>query len=195
MTTQNLVTELKNKATQDKVFNDVCVVFATRDRARFTVTVGGLMQRMKKDGFTYGPSELQPVLRFLASLGLGHLQMSAGKVIALTDVKTTLQSIGSVALGQTTALAKFRQRHKFHAIPVKSITAPAAKAIAAAVLPKKTLKLNLAPVEKTAISEGVKAASMTLLVKFKGADLAIPVPMGLASRDVAALIEQFKHTA
>ncbi len=205
MTIENLVLGLKEKAAKDKVFNDICTVFATRERARFDVTVNGLTQRMKKDGFEYGPSELSPALRYLASLGLGQLKTSGGKVIGLTEVKTTLQSIGSVALGQTNSLVKFHKRHQFHKLPAVM----AQKAEHKLVMPRnaeprlvdikpakaaqKPLKLNLKPVEQVMKEE--KGSTVTLSLNFKGTDITIPVPRSLSAQDIATLVKSFQAVA
>ncbi len=204
MTIENLVLGLKEKAAKDKVFNDICTVFATRERARYDVTVNGLTQRMKKDGFAYSPSELSPALRYLASLGLGQLKTSGGKVVGLSEVKTTLQSIGSVALGQTNSLVKFHKRHQFHKLPAVIAQAehklvmpknaePRLVDIKPAKAPKKPLTLKLNPVEQVMKEE--KGSTVTLSLNFKGTDISIPVPRSLSANDIATLVKSFQAVA
>lgn len=114
----NIATELKKEADKNKVFNDVCAVFALRERARSQVTVNALKAAMEKNGFTYAKDDYKDVIARLARLGVGKLNKdSKGRVRGLTDVKYTLQSIGLTAVGEKLNLAPFNARNKFTKLP------------------------------------------------------------------------------
>ena len=114
MTKTDIVESLKKEAKDNPVFSAVAHVFAVRQRARQEVTMKRLLAKMKAEGFSYTESDYSPVLKFLAHLGFGRLETNAkGQVLALRDIKTTLQSIGAVACGEKGKLQSFNKRHQF----------------------------------------------------------------------------------
>lgn len=117
MTQIQVVETLKKEIDSNPVVSDVLHVFAMRKRTRAVVTLHSLVQRMKNAGFNHERSEYITVLKVLANIGLGKLDVdSRGKVRALKDIKTTLQSIGQAAIQQADNLVNFHQRNKFHKI-------------------------------------------------------------------------------
>lgn len=117
MNQNQIVESLRKESQTDKILNDVMHVFASRKRARETLTVSGLYQRMKKEGFSHDPIAYEKILRYLSTLGIGALETdSKGKVRALKHIKMALQSIGLAAVGSSQRLTLFKQRNKFNAL-------------------------------------------------------------------------------
>lgn len=116
MTKEQMVEALRNKAKEDKVANAIFHMFALRDRSRSDVTIVGLSQAMKHEGFNFKRDEYQKFLRFLSSIGIGQLmQDSKNKVKGIKDIHLTLESIGRAAIGKEIAnLDAFVPRKKFN---------------------------------------------------------------------------------
>lgn len=94
----NVAESLQEKANKDDVFNAICYVFAKRQRARRQVTVAALKQAMEHEGADFSINQYRAALEYLGALDLGKLRYNTRKqVVALTDIKYTLQSIGQVA--------------------------------------------------------------------------------------------------
>lgn len=128
MTTNQVVQTLKQQAS-DPVANAVFHMWALRKRARNEVTINGLHARMKAEGFVHSKTQYEPLLKLMATLGLGKLSTDAkGRVIALREVKTTLQSLGRAVCETKSAptLKRYQPKTKFrslqleHAEPVKA---------------------------------------------------------------------------
>lgn len=96
----NSLETLKENTAKDAVLSDVAHVLAQRKRTRDSITMVGLVQKMKVEGFKHKRAEYARVLKTLSSLGLGKLQVNNGNVKALKHVTMPLQSIGMAALGQ-----------------------------------------------------------------------------------------------
>lgn len=169
-----VVEALKKKVAEDKTARDVFHVMSLRERARNVVTLGGLDQRMKKEGFNYEKGDYVTVLKFMASLGFGKLETdSRGRVTALKDIKTTLQSIGEVAMGLNAELHPWKQRNKF-----RVLSSPTLKAVPKAVEPEAAPTLSI-PV------------SLTVVINGKAVNVALP--NNLNERDVADLVMRFRE--
>ncbi len=114
MDRETAIDSLKKEAAGNPVASAVFHMFAARERARQTVTVGALDQRMKSEGFEFDREEYVKILKLLANMGLGKIEVnSKGRVTALKDVKMTLQSIGMAAIGEKMNLAALKQRNRF----------------------------------------------------------------------------------
>lgn len=88
-------------ASQNKAFNAIAHIWSLRERARSQVTVHTLMTTLKIEGFDYQKSEVVEVLKTLANMKIGRLELnSKGETIALKDVKYTLQSIGLASVSK-----------------------------------------------------------------------------------------------
>ncbi len=127
---RKVIETLRIMASKSKIANDVFHDFAARERARNQLTVDTLYYRMKAGGFTYSKDECRDVIKGLGSLGIGTLKTdTGGRVIALVNIKHTLQSIGKAAIAEknTAKLDDYNQRNKYTPIPVaKEVTAPPA---------------------------------------------------------------------
>jgi hypothetical protein len=98
-TMEELVKLIRLQAKRDECFANVCHIFANRDRARAEVTLQTLALTMKRERFTYTKDQLSTALRFLATCGVGRLELDAKKrVVALREIQVTLQSLGQMAL-------------------------------------------------------------------------------------------------
>lgn len=100
MTKQNVAEALNKERQGNPVWDAVAHVLAFRQRNRSTLTTKGLWLKMRKEGFTYNEREYQPVVKFLADLGLGKLQVTRrGRPTGLKDIRMPLQQIGVAACG------------------------------------------------------------------------------------------------
>lgn len=116
---KEVIKALQDQRTKDPVLDAVCTVFAARQRARDRVTMQALRERMKKEGFLYADADYARILKLLGTLGLGRIHADhKGRVIALSDIKVTLQSVGMAAVGQATVMDRHWKRNKFQKIPV-----------------------------------------------------------------------------
>lgn len=166
---------LKKEVETNKALDAVLHVWALRKRARNTVTVGALKQRMKLEGFEFSPSEYAQVLKFLAQTGFGTLEADKrGQVLALKDVKITLQSIGQAVCGGTKEpLHRFKARQRFQSLPP--------------VLASKAHKENRRK------SDNLEPHIMGLTMNINGKALTISVPKEFDEQDVAGLISKLRH--
>ncbi len=120
-----IATELKKEAEKNKAFEDVCTVFAMRERARSQVTINSLKAAMDKEGYKHDKDAYKDVISRLARLGVGKLHKDTkGRVRALTDVKYTLQSVGLSAVGEKLNVSPFRKSNRFSALPTKKAVTP-----------------------------------------------------------------------
>lgn len=123
---RKVIETLRIMASKSKVANDVFHDFAARERARNQLTVDTLYYRMKAGGFNYSKEECRDVIRGLGSLGIGTLKTNnSGKVIALVDIRHTLQSVGKAAIAERSMaprLDPYAQRNKYSPLKVPQET-------------------------------------------------------------------------
>lgn len=176
MTNNELVESLKYELETNKVSNAVFHVFALRQRARNDITLESLAIKMKSEGFNYPASELAHVLKFLANVGVGRLELdSRGRVKALRDIKIKLQSIGQAACGQVSRVDMNKQRHRFTTLPMKSMAHDI-------VMPSKPVQqVNQTPVQVT--------------LEFNGKPMSFNFPKHFNERDIAEVISRFRGKA
>lgn len=127
MTSQNVIETLRTQATSDPVTNAVLHMWALRKRTRNEVTINGLASKMKKEGFHHSRDQYVPLLRLMSTLGLGKLQTNhRGRVVALKQVETTLQSLGRAVLDgkQPSVLRHTRKKNRFAPIALHSEAKP-----------------------------------------------------------------------
>lgn len=126
-TNEQIVAKLQEEAKRNEVFSAICYVFALRHRARQQVTVGTLRLKMAQEGYNFSKTQCQQVLRFLSSLGIGYLEFDQAtkELVALKNIKLTLQSIGLAAIGNTGNLVRFNPLTEFLELPVKTAVQPA----------------------------------------------------------------------
>lgn len=167
MIEKDAIKSLRDEAKSNPAANAVFHVFATRKRARGNVTVSALMQRMKAEGFLYEGAQYADLLKLLAKLGFGRLQTDPkGRVKALTDVKTKLQSIGMAACGSNDDLTASAFKPKRHykdllVTPSEPITAADAKPLPKAV--KLTFQVNGKPFD-ISIPENATAEEVATVI-------------------------------
>lgn len=162
---------LKEEAKKNPVANAVFHVFATRQRTRQVLTVDGLTQRMKAEGFSHKHSDYEPILKLLADLGFGTLQMGrGGRIEGLKDIKKTLQSIGSAACDKPGTIKNFAPRAKYSQVLVKEHAQPKVEA----------------PVG-LAIELGT-----SLSLSFNGKPLQVTLPKDISSDELTKLIDGFR---
>lgn len=167
MDKNEMIEQLKQEAKANKVSNAVFHVLAMRRRARHNITLNGLQQRMKAEGFDYKPADYIPAIRLLAKLGFGQLDVdSLGKIRGLKDIKTTLQSIGVAAVGNAADLANYRRRLKF-----QPLTQEQAKVVA---------------------DYSVVPAAVGIKVEVNGKSLDITIPGNFSSKEIVGLLDKIR---
>lgn len=114
----NVVALLRQQVANSPVFSAVMHKFALRERARAQVTLHSLVQTMHNEGFEHDRLEYAEVLKVLGKLGLGRVEYDNKKrLIALKDIKTSLQSIGMAAVSKSDKLSKVRFQNRFKKLP------------------------------------------------------------------------------
>jgi len=154
---KDLNAQLKEHAKENPVFAAVCHVFAVRERARHQVTVATLRNTLAKEGFNYKTEDLIDVLKFMASIGLGQLRKSGHKIVALEEIRYSLQSIGKTAISDMNKLDEFKQPRRFYQLPPN---------------PPKA-------VEKAPVKEGPYPVALT--TKINGKIVEVPLPSNWTS--------------
>lgn len=118
MSDKTLIETLKKEAANNKVLDAVLHMFAARERTRFILTIFGVSLRMKKEGFNFSKEQYQDVFKLLAELGVGNLAYdSKGSIIAIKDIKVTLQSMGQAVINKkVTKVVAFNKRNLFRSL-------------------------------------------------------------------------------
>ena len=174
MNNAQVVEALKAEAAKNPVFNAVALVFAMRERARQQVTIGALSLRMAQEGYNFKRSDYQNVLRFLASIGIGTLELGEGNTPrALKNIRLTLQSIGEAALGSQPNVEKFQPAFEYQRV-MAPIAQPLQTIVPAAVM--------AAP---------LKAA---LTVHIDGKPITFEMPQGLTAAQLGEMLAQMYTT-
>lgn len=123
MNETQVINTLRNEIQTNKAVSDTLYAFAMRQRARHVVTLTALTNKMHHEGFEHTRGEYAEVLKLLAKLNIGKLDTdSKGRVRALKDIDTTLQSIGLAALGVRSQVELAKRRNRFGKIDVKRIS-------------------------------------------------------------------------
>lgn len=137
MTREDIIQALRDEAKSNKVSASIFLVCAMRERSRSSLTIAGLVQCMKRKGFTYERYQYEEFLAFLGKLGLGEVVRSrTGKVRALKNIHIQLKSIGNTAMNNSERLVDFRLKNKF--VPLMTDRKPEQKS---------TLTLKTTPVQ------------------------------------------------
>lgn len=175
MTKNEVVGAMNQEATINPVFKDFALLCAHRQRARKNLTLQSLSRKMKAEGFKYQDKELEAIFKKLSHWGLGTIDLAPnGKIRALKDIKVTLQSIGSAALGSGKKdLTGFRPRAKFGKIFEMPPLSP-----------------RSVPKPQVIVGGGVSRVTLTVMLGDKAIN--IPVPAELSAAETAALIGKFQ---
>lgn len=224
MTTVEQISALRTEAARNPVAQDVFVMFASRARTRQTVNLVALERRMEVEGFKHTRAEYQAVLKFLANLGFGKLDLgSRGRIKGLKEVKVTVQSIGAIACGQGLEIKQLSPRVRFGRLSdVEVIKAPPAKpwskvkearrlAAQAAAVPTTTLPRPLDAVpaqvayeQRTGLPDRrrhprpYQVLNAQLILTYtlgSGKAISIPIPPDFSAADIAKLAEHFQVSA
>lgn len=182
-----VIAELRKEAAKSPVFSNVMHVFALRERARQQVTIPALRLRMGSEGFNYTRHDYMRVLRFLASVGLGTLELSAGEVIALKNVKITLQSIGMAAVSNGDKLTPFTPQYDYQTLEAPKrghniVKTPPVQNTA------DTSEIKLEPSKSTS---NQKTHPATLTIVIDGKAISFPLPSGVTTAQLGELLAEF----
>ncbi len=166
--TKTVVAALRKMAQMNKVALDVFHMWAMRQRARHSVTIVGLTQRMKAEGFQHTPGEYGNLLAALAVLGIGTLEKDAkGRPVALTWLTISLQSLGVAAIDNTTIdVMPFKQRNRYE---------------------------EIAPTP-TPISRPAPSAPVKVFVAVGGRTIELVLPTGMSPTEMAAVIASVQES-
>lgn len=168
------ISTLKKEVAQNPAASAVFHVFATRQRARHMVSLRALSQRMEKEGFDFSPTEYSKVLRLLSDCGFGKLEKNKrGKVTALVEVKTTLQSLGAAVLGQQKKVDAYHRRQMYKDVVAVS-----------QAVKKSPQTLTVYPYRASS------TVSITLTIN--GKPIIVPIPGELTPEEIAGLIAHFQ---
>lgn len=219
MTTVEQISALRTEAARNPVAKDVFVMFASRARTRQTVNLVALERRMEAEGFKHTRAEYQAVLKFLANLGFGKLDLgSRGRIKGLKEVKVTVQSIGAIACGQGIEIKHLSPRVRFGRLSdVEVIKAPpakpwskvkearrlAAEAAATTTLPRPldAVPAQVAYEQRTGLPDRrrqprpYQVLNAQLILTYtlgSGKAISIPIPPDFSAADIAKLAEHFQ---
>lgn len=173
----DIVNRLRKEVESNPVFNAVMHKFALRERARAQVTLHSLTQTMTNEGYKYKREEYVGVLKTLGALGVGRLEFdSKNRLVALKDIKITLQSIGKAAIGGGEQLNNTKFQRRFKNLPQTSAVLPVKRAISPAVKSDTVQAVNIR-----------YAAEVT--VKFNKDEITtFKIPGGLSPKELGLLL-------
>lgn len=181
MTNQiQVIDTLKQLANSDSVANAVFHMWALRERARHEVTVDGLHARMKKEGFTHAKQQYAPLLELMARLGFGKLYRDGkGNIVALREVRMTLQSIGRAVCGRELKpqLRPFKKKNIFQTMSLN-------RELMVEPTPPKPIVPPKAPIALAEKGE--------ITVSFDSKSLTFPINGDLSDEEIAFLINKFR---
>lgn len=172
MKAYEVIQKLKQIGTENPAAHAMFSVWAKRQRARHQVTMQSLLARMALEGYKYEPKDYATVLEILADLGFGTLERGKqGDVVALWGIRTTLQSIGKAAVGESVNFKTFKQRQKY--IPLTHVK-----------------KQVITPTKQV-----ISRQSMSLTIYINDKPVSIPVPRNLEPSEVADLVLNLQKVA
>lgn len=176
MKLETIVPVLRTEAASNPVMNDVMSLFASRQRARQEVTLRALYYKMYKEGFSHRREAYAQVLQRLAELGVGEIQKNyRGRIVALKNVRITLQSLGKAVLQGGMVLRTMRRRNRYQSLPTTANANPTAPVIPITRAPKP---------KATEIAMG--ATKLTVL--YCGKNVGIDLPTGLTAKQLVGLM-------
>lgn len=168
----NMVENLRKEAKNNPVFHTICKLFAARERARQQVTLSNLRLTTAKEGFNFTKQQHEQVLKFLASVGVGKLDIDTkGELRALKDIRFTLQSIGAAAIAKSEGLDKFKMQAQFNSLPTKDTQ-------------EKKYSTARAPL-KADVSGRYAAA---LVVRIDGQSVQFELPKGVTTKELGEIL-------
>lgn len=176
-----VIETLKKEAKSNPTANAVFHVWALRERTRDQVTLEALTAKMHREGYEFEKSEYAALLDKLGKLGFGTIRVKNGRTEALTGVKTTLQSIGSAALGERQRLQDWHQKNRFTELAASAERRQPAEVVPPVVVPT--------PSEKPAIIERTK---IKIVLDINGRSVDVIVPETMRSEDITALIKKLR---
>lgn len=187
--TQVQITEaLRKMASINKNVQNICYVFAMRERTRFEVNVVPLRITMAKAGYDLSIDDIEKTLVFFASLGIGKLQYDDKKRLkGLSDIRWTLQSVGKAAIGEAQTVNRSQRQRRYSNLPstaagLFSIEPPAATI----AVPMKTTQT---PVPATQTKHVVHLSAIV-----SGKEVKFALPVRLTSTELVELIAEFNNT-
>lgn len=179
---QQQVSLLREAVARNPVFSAVMHKFALRERARAQVTLHSLVQTMHNEGFEHSRQEYVEVLKLLGKLSFGRMEYDAKKrLIALKDIKVSLQSIGMAAVSKSNKLSKVRFQNRF-----KKLNSATAEVLQET--PKET------PIMPPVMRDDVKAVNIRypakLTVQFSKDEIeTFDLPGGLSPKEVGLMLQ------
>lgn len=167
----DLAAAIRAQAASSAIFKDVCTLFAVRQRSRSQVTVASLKASLMNEGFKVTRTQVINVLTFLAKYNVGRLKYDSKGVIALTDIKVSLQSIGKAAIEQGN-IEKQKPQVKFVKLPAIDFQEP---------VKEPAHKIKVTPRRYTA----------SLVVTIDNETITFDIPNRLTMKELAELLSKF----
>lgn len=176
MNTKQLVERLKSEVIENKAFNDVFTMFSKRERTRDKVNLYSLIRRMELEGYKHDTNDYADILKKMADLGLGELELNKkGQIKSLKNIKITLQSLGNAAIGKgTQQLETFSQKNSYQKLTVDaSVVSKAATGAMAGYPVSITVVINGKPVNFRVPKELNENEIADLVVRFRDKEASI----------------------
>lgn len=178
MIQKQVIEALREQAATDPVLNDVMHVLADYQRARHQITLAGLMQRMKKEGFEHRREEIANRLNTMGKAGLGRIEFDRnGNAKVLKDLTVKRQSLANAVIEKGHNVDLFKKRKKYMDIPVE-------KAVQTSPTPAPTVKQEEEPKPQT------EALELSIIINGKRVN--IQVPKELSAMEVSTLIARLR---
>lgn len=191
-----MIETLRTEAAKNTALGDVLHMLATRERARFMISLSALTVRMHREGFKGTRSEYGLALAKLATAGVGALDRDPkGRVRSLKDIKISLPTLGRAVLGED-QLKGFKQRNRYQTVidvptPVQvAHSAPAS--IATPPMGDRRSSGGWDGIERRRSPRESVGGNVVLTFKVNGRDLSLPLPTEMPATDVARLVERLK---
>jgi hypothetical protein len=171
MNMTEVIDRLSQEAKSKPAANALFHVWGVRERhaRNGVVSMRAVRSQMQEEGFTFDQKEYEAILRLLAELGLGKLDVShKGEVRGLKEVRTTLKSIGMAAC-QKSGLKSARIRNRYSKIAAR--------------------RAPVAQERQEPAYAGVTAVG--LVVNLGKRSISIPVPKDISGEELSALVAKF----
>jgi hypothetical protein len=195
------ISALKEEAARNDEFAAIMYVLANRERTRRNLDLVALQRTMEQHGADFKRETYEHAISKLGALGFGRVKRSpGGKILGLTDINTTLQSIGQASAGKVDKLEQFKAKklNKFKKLPdiAEKIMeeTPNAKRPGLSESEWANLKPAKTAYEKPAITKPKsRAYSLFLTVMINSSPVVFPGPANMKPEDLGAFLLNFNN--
>lgn len=188
----SLVDSLKQAAKEDPALRDVLLLFATRIRARYQVTLAALSRSMENEKFQHSDAAYAKCLETLATLGIGTLDRdSKGRVRALRGLKYRLPQLGQVVVDKSELIAF--KRHPRYRVIYQPLVSPAPQTVVNPVAAKPDPQDRRSGEDRRRAPRSYQTPGTKLVLTYilNGKPINIPVPADLTPTELVILVQKF----